>query len=625
VRARPLVGLALAALLGLSGATALETAEAAKKRTRVAKKTRLKAFRSCAQLARYGRHHVRRGPGAQPPPPVGLPGPPVRMFGGPAAGGEAEPGAAPVTQREGSSTTNVQEQGVDEPDAVKSRGSLVFAIAGNQLHAIDASGAAPKLLGSLPVEGFGHELLLFGDRLLVFSRTFGAEPEPLPGPRPAQAVGSPIYGNDTTLLTEVDGGDPAAMRIVRTEKVPGSFVSARLTGRTARVVVSAPSPGIYEPSLRGRVAGWMPRRVLTDAASGRSSSRRLAPCRRVRRPVAFSGLDLLTVLTVDMSKGLPAVDSDAIESGGEIVYASPRGLYVATQRWTDQPNSSSEEPPRTFTAIHHFDASEPGRTSYRASGRVPGYLLNQFSMSEHEGALRVASTETPTWWGANQADEGQSFVTTLDRSGPALLQLGQVGGLGKGERIFAVRFIEDAGFVVTFRQIDPLYALDLADPRSPRVLGELKILGYSAYLHPLRNNRLLGVGQDATEEGQRQGTQLSLFDISDLRSPRRIHQRPLGFGSSSEAEYDHHAFLYWRPARLAVLPVQSQDLVGAAGFTVSSAAGINEVGRASHPQAPVRRALVVGGRLYTLSDEGLEQDSLTSLAEEAWLPLPARP
>ena len=624
------MSLVLATLVGLAGVAAADTAAAVSKRTKIAKKTKLRAFTSCAALARYGRRHVSRGPGAQPPPASGLrmpaPPPPAGAPGGGGEGTPGEPAPAPVTQDD-SSTTNVQEAGVDEPDVAKSRGSVIFAIAGNQLHAVETSGAAPTLLGSLPLDGFGHELFLHGERALVFSTVYG---EPGPGPHPAQAVGSPIYAEATTLLTEVDLSDTSAMKVVRTEEVPGSFISARQTGRTARVVISAPSPGIYDESLRGREAGWMPRRVLTEAGSGETSRRRLAPCRRVSRPAAFSGLNLLTVLTVNMSKGLPAVDADAIESGGEIVYASAGTLYVATQQWTPQPASAESEPPRSFTAIHRFDTSDAGETSYEASGRVPGYLLNQFAMSEYKGVLRVASTETPTWWGGDVRDEGQSQVTTLDRSGPALVPIGQVSGLGKGERIYAVRFIDESGFVVTFRQVDPLYTIDLANPREPRVLGELKILGYSAYLHPLRNNRILGIGQDATEEGRIQGTQLSLFDISDLRNPKRLHQTAVGAGAFSDAEYDHHAFLYWRPTRLAVLPIQSQEFVGAAGFHVSSANGIVEAGRASHAgsggyDAPIRRALVVGGKLFTLSDEGIEQDALANLAEEAFLALPRRP
>ena len=317
--------LALVALLGVSGATVVDAGAAKRKRTAIVKKTRAKAFGSCKALARYGRRHVSRGEGSGPSEPTALPGPPARTFGGPETQLGA-PGAAPVAE-EDSSTTNVQEAGVDEPDAVKSRGAVIFAVAGEQIHAIDTSGAAPKLLGSVAVEGYGHELLLFRDRLLVFTRGIGGpEPVPQPGPQaePAQRTVAPYYQEDSTLLTEIDASDPAAMKIVKTEKAPGRFVSARLTGRTARVVVAASRRAIYEPGVRDEVAGWMPRRVTTDAATGRTRSRRLTACRSVRRPVTFSGLDLLTVLTVDMSKGLPAVDSEAIESGGEIVYASPR-------------------------------------------------------------------------------------------------------------------------------------------------------------------------------------------------------------------------------------------------------------------------------------------------------------
>ncbi len=173
-----------------------------------------------------------------------------------------------------------------------------------------------------------------------------------------------------------------------------------------------------------------------------------------------------------------------------------------------------------------------------------------------------------------------------------------------------MRFIGDAGFVVTFRQTDPLYAVDLSDPRRPRVRGELKILGYSAYLHPVGGDLLLGVGQDATEQGAQTGTQLSLFDVSDLSKPARLHARSVGQGSSSAVEFDHHAFLWWAPAKLAVVPVEdygsSSSFVGAIGFGVTRGAGIGERGRASHEgegyATPILRSFVVKGRLFTLSD-----------------------
>ena len=138
------------------------------------------------------------------------------------------------------------------------------------------------------------------------------------------------------------------------------------------------------------------------------------------------------------------------------------------------------------------------RTQYRASGEVTGWLLNQFSMDEHKGNLRVASTDSPPFWDLGSSE---SLVTVLAERNGRLEEVGRVGGLGKGEQIQAVRFLGDLGYVVTFRQVDPLYVVDLSDQAKPRVAGELKILGYSAYLHPLGENLLLGVGQDATKQG----------------------------------------------------------------------------------------------------------------------------
>ena len=427
----------------------------------------------------------------------------------------------------------------------------------------------------------------------------------------------PSYEGEVTQLTEVDVSDPGAMRVVRTERIRGRHVSSRLTGDTARVVIWTRPRAVVEPQFRTQLRGWLPRRVLRRAAGGRPRIRSAARCRRVFRPALHSGIDVLTVLTVDMGKGLPAVDSDAVMAGGQTVYASPKALYVATPTWTEDGPLVAER-----TLLHKFAASDPNATSYRASGQVDGTLLNQFSLSEHDGVLRAATT-------VGAGPEGESRVTTLGERNGVLAPLGEVAGLGKGERIYAVRFLGDAGYVVTFRQVDPLYTLDLSDPRNPRTVGELKIRGYSAYLHPLGDGLLLGVGQDATERGATLGTQVSLFDVSHPARPQRLHAWSMPGGSSSEAEWDHHAFLWWAPSRLAVLPFESwqrsSSFAGAVGLTVERA-GIAEAGRASHQlggqEWPVRRSLVVGGRLVTISDVGIERNSLTSLAEEAWLAFP---
>ena len=247
---------------------------------------------------------------------------------------------------------------------------------------------------------------------------------------------------------------------------------------------------------------------------------------------------------------------------------------------------------------------------------MPGYLLNQWSLSEHEGVLRAATTSMPPW---ETRGSSQSAVRTLAERDGRLVEIGRVGGLGPGERIYAVRYMGDTGYVVTFRQTDPLYTLDLSDPRAPRVAGELKVPGYSAYLHPLGDGLLLGVGQDATDDGRTNGVQLSLFDVTDLSRPARLDQHGIGTNSYSEVEDDHHAFLWWAPERLAVLPAlrysrdfESLAFSGALAFRVDRG-GIQEVARFPHPPQrrsdqfdPVySRSLVLGGRLLLVSGRGV--------------------
>jgi hypothetical protein len=315
-----------------------------------------------------------------------------------------------------------------------------------------------------------------------------------------------------------------------------------------------------------------------------------------------------------LRRGLPAVDADALMSDGDTVYASEDRLYVASQRWLPPDAQRAEILDRSATGLHAFSTEKAGETTYMGSGEVPGYLLNQWSLSEHEGTLRAATTSMPPW---NSGAASSSAVRTLQERDGRLVQVGEAGGLGKGERIYAVRFMGDTGFVVTFRQVDPLYTLDLSDPAKPRVMGELKVPGYSAYLHPVGDGLLLGVGQDATEDGRRTGVQLSLFDVSDLANPVRLDQFGLGPDSYTPVEYDHHAFLWWEPENLAMLPVLRSEHVTVGGPFGGSLAlsvdrtGIDPLARIDHPaldrfaELSYDRAVVVGPRLLLLSEAGV--------------------
>jgi hypothetical protein len=607
-----------------------------------------------------------------PRPPV--PGRPAPVAAAPAVPGGAASGATTF------STTNVQEQGVDEPDIVKTDGSRIFAVSRGTLYALAVGGDSPQLVGSLPLgaAGDGAQLLLRGNRLIVISGRapvavgvgFARPVGPGIAPPPGGMAPSPYYYGGHTTVTEVNVHDPSTMKVTRTMTIDGTFVDARQNGASARLVISSAPRALAAAGARARPGGWVPARSFRSFLSGRRYVRAVAACDEIRRPVQFSGLGVVTILTFDLDRGLWASDSAALMADAQIVYGSQRSLYVATQRWIDPRTAPERLPASQTTVIDRFDASRPDRTTFVSAGEVPGFLLNQFSLSEHRGYLRAATTSRPIWWSvASAPPASQSFVTVLANRGGVLAPVGQVSGLGVGQQIRSVRFVGDSGYVVTFRNVDPLYTIDLRSPSGPRVAGQLELQGFSAYLHPLGGGLLLGVGQASGSAAS--GTQLELFDVSNPSAPTLLARTALGFGSSSEVSFDHHAFLYCPPTSLAVLPVQiyavsppptgpptpvpapaspgstpsasgggassapgypvggGAGFVGAIGFRVDRS-GIAEVGRVAHDPdggyaPPIRRSLVIGERLFTLSESGVMASRLDDLARQGFVAFPAAP
>ncbi|XAY07183.1 hypothetical protein DSM112329_04063 [Paraconexibacter sp. AEG42_29] len=672
---------ALIALTGpaLAGTATADAAVKKKKATTRAVST-LPAFTSCRELLTYahaGSLRARGGEGVplratQTPESISSPtyfAPTTTTAGDSGATTQPQPiaptaapapSAAQATAGSGAkeasptfSTTNNQEEGVDEPDVVKTDGRHVYTVTDNTLRIVDITQGTPVVVGTLALSGFGHHLLLRGERLLVTASVsryrYYRQAAVAPSVAPPVSVGSvapPQPGRGQSILTEVDIKDRTAPKVARTMTVDGDLVGSRLTGGTARIIIGAsPEPIAADDgeSLKQAIdatgtSRYIPRTVLKSSLSGKTFKRPLTKCGQVRHPRSFAGTGLLTIMTIDLDRGLYSVDRDAVMAGAQVVYGSTGSIYVASQRYYPSLEEGDEVPERSTTLIHRFDASKDGATTYRSSGQVSGFVLNQYALSEHEGRLRVATTEEPLWFedsdGEVQEEESSSSVTVL-ADDPVnrvkMKQVGRVGGLGKGERIYAVRFVGDAGYVVTFRQVDPLYVVDLSDATAPKVKGELKIAGYSAYLHPVSDGLLLGVGQDATEQGRVLGSQVSLFDVSDPTKPKRLSQKRLGSGSSP-AEFDPHAFLYWAPTKLAVLPITDYgqpSFEGAVGLRVDRTDGLTEAGRVTHTdgnkqRAQIVRSLVADGKLYTLSYAGLGRSSLSTLSDETFTAFPVR-
>lgn len=540
-------------------------------------------------------------------------------------------GAPTGTAAPSFSGTNTQEVGVDEGDIVETDGTHVFVASQDGVRIVDVAEA--KVTAKLDLPDGSSQLLLDGIHLLV--------------------VTQPYSGIDT-VVSLYDVSDVTAPTLVRRSHLEGRLTAARAIDGTARLVLTtslATRLPLVHPDMFGldedralqrnkdiisqsTSDDWMPR-VFDEAAGGSFGAMSSAlDCSNVAAPSEFGGLGISWIASIDLRGNGDPIGSAGIVSNSDIVYASTTSIYMATVPWDwfqpvdgVVPQQKDGPPP---TLIHKFSLDAGGAASYIASGDVPGQLLNQFSMSELDGDLRVATTNY-SWTGQ---EVPSSAVRVLRADGNELVQIGVVDGLGNNEQIYAVRFLGTQAYVVTFRQTDPLYVVDLSDPTAPAVTGELKIPGYSAYLHPVGDGLLLGVGQDASEDGRTQGTKLSLFDVHDPANPQLVSSLPIG--GYSEAEWDHHAFLYWPDDGTIVLPVSPgwntcpvvACLAGGltnpnGGVVVAQLQGTTLVGRGtvSHESRtndgcwnPLQRSLAIGSELVTVGFDVMQFTDRATLA-----------
>lgn len=508
------------------------------------------------------------------------------------------------------STTNNQEAGVEEPDTVQHDGSTIYVLRFNGLEVVDVSSGQPHVVTTVPVPVGTQSIFLAGDRLVLLSGGYQSYGDVRVSYGPYAA---------TTLVTVLDVSDRAAPTVSGTSTLDGSLTSARMVDGRVRAVVTRPPadlPFVYPtegtPESNAKARAYNEGVVEASTIEQWIGDR---PCESVGHPATFSGFDLTTVYTFDPAAP-DASSSTSVVAGGQTVYASPTSLYVATMDWgTWQPalDLALATPPKVVTQVHLFDITG-ANASYVASGQVGGYILSQYSLSELNGDLRIATTDQPTGFTEGQSS---SAVTVLRPVDGVLIPIGAVGGLGGGETIHGVRFVGTLGFVVTFLRKDPLYVIDLANPTSPVVKGALDVTGYSAYLHPIGGGLLVGVGQEATDEGTTTGVQVSVFDVNDVANPTLVG-RAVVPGAYSSVEYDPHAFLFWAPRALVVIPLESES---SALAVRTDAAGAVEVARVRHPDGdPITRSLVVSDMLFTVSDSGVLGTGLDGFVEGAWAP-----
>ncbi|MBN2203027.1 MAG: beta-propeller domain-containing protein [Candidatus Aenigmarchaeota archaeon] len=576
------------------------------------------------------------------------------------------------------SETNIQVEGVDEADIIKTDGDYIYVVSGGKVTIIDAYPAEQMTnVSEIKVNGSVSEILINDNRLILFGWEYyysSGLPEIGIASRSSQVSFVKVY--DIT-----DKANPVLKRNVETE---GNYYDSRMIGDYVYVIVNQPIyyggsdpiqlPSISSGSSTKRLAasdvyyfdhydtsytfttvlainskidnedfasktfllGYTQNMHVSQNNIYVTYTQRLREADyydRIIDQAIIPNVPFEVQLKINGIRNSDKEDYEKMNDIGEVVQD-----YIATldpeagaefmkRVEEDVQNVYQEISKELEKSIIHKISISGGVIDYVTSGEVPGYTLDQFSMDEHNGYFRVATT-TNNW-----RTDSLNHMYVLDEN---LNIVGKVEDLASGETIHSVRFMGDKAYMVTFRQIDPLFVLDLSNPTNPEVLGYLKITGVSEYLHPYDETHIIGVGRDATEQGRTLGMKVSLFDVSDVSNPTEISKYIIGeSGTYSEALYEHKAILFDREKNLLVLPVRVYEnnyedtFQGAYVLNVDLTDGITLRGTVTHTNqtvkedekwyydwnSEIRRSLYIDNVLYTASNKMIKANNLYTLDE----------
>ena len=518
------------------------------------------------------------------------------------------------------SATNIQVAGVDEADIVKTDGEYIYLVSGQKVIIVKAyPPEQAQVLSEIELEGTAIGIFVNGDRLVVFEEETPYYPyyDDLP-------VVKESYIGDISPKTYIkvyEVSDRENPRLQRDISADGQYVSSRMIGDYAYVVINEP---VYEQDDELNLP-----RIYCGGNETEIPATDIYYC-----DVSDYYYMYTTIMAINTQNDDQEPTYETILLGASSnLYVSLNNIYLTFPVWGRDVGDFGK------SSIHriHIEGDE---IEYVASGEVPGMVLNQFSMDEYDGYFRVATT--------THEGTSRNHIYTLDM---ALNITGSLENLAPGETIYSARFMGERGYLVTFKKVDPLFVMDLSDPRYPKELGYLKVTGYSDYLHPYDENHLIGIGKETTDEGEfawYQGVKISLFDVSDVNNPREIDKEIIGHrGTDSPVLWDHKAFLFDKSRNLLVIPVSVAEIdeseypygvpsnaygkpvwQGAYIFHISPDVGLNLTGGITHIENlaeleqdyyyfrssfSVTRSLYIDDVLYTISDAKIKMNSLENL------------
>jgi len=553
------------------------------------------------------------------------------------------------------STTNVQVEGVDEPDIVKTDGTYLYILAKGSVFIVNAYPAseASVLSQISPSNVSISNLFISDDRLVLFGNTYN-NPILYDDGIYLSRVSSWWWGGDSQAVMQIydisDKGNPTLTKDI---KINGSYFDARMIGYFVYVVITEYTYQIYQAIDDTNVIVKIPELCIDNIAE------EIAPDNIYYVDVPEVADTMTHVLSINIDTEEVNEKSFLIGSS-QTMYVSQDNIFLATAHYPYYPlgmyttSSSTGE-----TTILHKIAISSGDISYVSQGEVPGHILNQFSMDEYDGYFRIATT---IGFVSGFGETSQNNIYILDEN---LKRVSQIENIAPGEQIHSARFMGEKAYLVTFEKIDPFFTIDLSDPTNPQILGALKIPGYSDYLHPYDDTHIIGIGKDTVEPEEDeeswgkdfswyQGLKIALFDVSDFENPVEMAKIVIGDrGTDSPALHDHKAFLFDREKGLLVIPVSLYEIPqevkdehpdytgsiygeftfqGAYVYHLTLENGFEYVGRITHQSeeqqqqtgeywywgsynTDITRSLYIGNVLYTISGSMVKMNDLSNLDE----------
>ena len=564
------------------------------------------------------------------------------------------------------SETNVQVEGVDEADIVKTDGKYIYTLSRNNLVMARAYPAEDaEILSITDLDNlYPNELFIDDEMLLVFGNK-NVEIEPPVYIKDKEAI---RYYPRTMSVMSVelyDISDRKNPELVRDIEFEGNYQTSRKIGSDVYFVVNSYPRFYSEEVIEDEIVPKFRDTKSYEIRSADKGFETVARCGEIGYLPPINPRSFITVASISMEDENSEIEKETVVGSGENVYASLDNFYIAE---TTYDYSAIREaagvatrgiigPSIETTTVHKF-ALNDGEILYQGSGEVPGRVLNQFSMDEYRNNFRIATTIGHV---SREGGESSNNIYVLDED---LGVVGKLEDLAPGERIYSARFMGDRGYLVTFKKVDPLFVIDLSDPSDPEVLGKLKIPGYSDYLHPYDEDHLIGIGKETieAEEGDfawYQGLKMAIFDVSDVNHPIELHKEVIGDrGTDSPVLYNHKAFLFDKERGLLVIPITLAEIQenakrygsapaygefvfqGAYVYNINLRDGFKLRGRVTHfddeeafkksgyyfygGKYSIERSLYIGEVLYTISQGRIQLNSLRDLDTIDKLDIPVK-